>query len=368
MCEAQWDPAKHPRLGGPPNAGWFATTGGSGSSGGSTRGRKSSSLVDKIRQRNEEIGRLAKVVTPDMIRANRLATSIESAARLPREVARAAASGLVTGGKAVVNGFATSVKDVATLGLSPGQLDLLGVTEEDRERGYDTAVSISTGSGQVLIAVGTGGITGALSTGGSIARTAGGALVAYDAAGNAVGMVQGVYDASQNGVTIANGVQVGAGALGMTANIGAAKGLGKSRAGAASPDTPTQKQPSPPPSDAPAPEFRVGKHREMPSPRPGRHSHHGVLTAWMERVFPGYDANKAPAVLMPYKNHLVTYRVFNKWKARKAQEMGGVFDWTKVTEVDIRKLSNEMFDAAEVPASVREEYWGEFERMKAALQ
>jgi hypothetical protein len=28
--EAQWDPAKHPRLGGPPNAGWFATTGGTG--------------------------------------------------------------------------------------------------------------------------------------------------------------------------------------------------------------------------------------------------------------------------------------------------------------------------------------------------
>jgi hypothetical protein len=30
--EAQWDPSKHPRLGGPPNAGWFATTGGSASS------------------------------------------------------------------------------------------------------------------------------------------------------------------------------------------------------------------------------------------------------------------------------------------------------------------------------------------------
>jgi hypothetical protein len=31
--EAQWDPAKHPRLGGPPNAGWFANTGGTASSG-----------------------------------------------------------------------------------------------------------------------------------------------------------------------------------------------------------------------------------------------------------------------------------------------------------------------------------------------
>ncbi|MGD9721838.1 MAG: hypothetical protein AB7O59_11040 [Pirellulales bacterium] len=31
--EADWDPSKHPRLGGPPNAGWFATTGTSSSAG-----------------------------------------------------------------------------------------------------------------------------------------------------------------------------------------------------------------------------------------------------------------------------------------------------------------------------------------------
>lgn len=29
VAEEDWDPAKHPRLGGPPNAGWFAATGGS---------------------------------------------------------------------------------------------------------------------------------------------------------------------------------------------------------------------------------------------------------------------------------------------------------------------------------------------------
>ena len=37
VWEAQWDPAKHPRRGGPPNAGWFATTGGAGRSGASAR-------------------------------------------------------------------------------------------------------------------------------------------------------------------------------------------------------------------------------------------------------------------------------------------------------------------------------------------
>jgi hypothetical protein len=162
-----------------------------------------------------------------MIRAGRLAADLESAARLPAEVARAAAAGLGAGGKAVGNGFATAVKDVATLGLSPGQLELIGVTKEDRERGYDTAVAISTASGQILIAVGTGGTASALSKGGSIARTASGALVAYDAAGNAVGVVQGAYDASQNGVNIANGAQVAGGLLGLSANAKSARDLGR---------------------------------------------------------------------------------------------------------------------------------------------
>ncbi len=57
------------------------------------------------------------------------------------------------------------------------------------DRGYDTAVSFSTGSGQMLIAVGTGGIASALSKGGSVARAASGSLIAFDAAGNAVGVV-----------------------------------------------------------------------------------------------------------------------------------------------------------------------------------
>jgi hypothetical protein len=167
------------------------------------------------------------VVTPAMIRAGRLAADLESAARLPAEVARAAAAGTLTGSKAVVNGFATAVKDVATLGLSPGQLELIGVTKEDRERGYDTAVSISTASGQVLIAVGTGGMASALAKGGSVARAASGALVAFDAAGNAVGVVKGVYDATQNGVNIANGAQVAGGLLGLSANARSARDLSR---------------------------------------------------------------------------------------------------------------------------------------------
>jgi len=50
-------------------------------------------------------------------------------------------------------------------------------------------------------------------------------LIAHDAAGNAVGVVQGVYDATQNGVTVSNGTQVAAGLLGLGANINAAARL-----------------------------------------------------------------------------------------------------------------------------------------------
>jgi hypothetical protein len=176
------------------------------------------------------IAGLSGVVTPGMIRSNRIARELQSAIRLPGEVARGVAAGLGTGGKAFVNGFATAVKSVATLGLNTSQLELIGVTKEDHERGYDTAVAISTASGQVLIAVGTGGITSALSKGGSVARAASGALILYDAAGNAVGVVQGVYDASQNGVSVANGTQVAGGLLGLGANAIAARDLSRAAA------------------------------------------------------------------------------------------------------------------------------------------
>jgi hypothetical protein len=223
----EWNEADHPRApkGTPTGGQWIEKGGGGGGGGGSSSGK--SSFLDKIVQRNRTISELTGVVTPAMIRAGRLAADLESAARLPAEVARAAAAGTVTGSKAVVNGFATAVKDVATLGLSPGQLELIGVTKEDRERGYDTAVAISTASGQILIAVGTGGAASALSKGGSVARTASGALVAYDAAGNAVGVVQGVYDASQNGINIANGAQVAGGLLGLGANAKSVRDLGR---------------------------------------------------------------------------------------------------------------------------------------------
>jgi len=43
------------------------------------------------------------------------------------------------------------------------------------------------------------------------------------------------------------------------------------------------------------------------------------------------------------------------------------FDWGKVSEVEIRKLSEEMFDVAKVPKSVRREFWKQFDQYMATL-
>jgi hypothetical protein len=114
--------------------------------------------------------------------------------------------------------------------------------------------------------------------------------------------------------------------------------------------------------------YKVGKHGEMPSPRPGQHSHHGLLSAWMKKHYANYNPDKAPAVLMPEKMHIATFGVYNKWRAKMAKAMGGKFDWAKVTETEMYELSEQMFDAAKAPASIRQEYWQEFAKMKTALQ
>ena len=114
--------------------------------------------------------------------------------------------------------------------------------------------------------------------------------------------------------------------------------------------------------------FKVGKHGEMPAPRPGQQSHHGAMSAWMKKNYPGYDPAKAPAVLMPEANHRATFGVYNTWRAEMKAKMGGTFDWGNVSYSDMRSLSRQMFDAAGVPGSVRQQYWREFRRMIAALE
>lgn len=92
------------------------------------------------------------------------------------------------------------------------------------------------------------------------------------------------------------------------------------------------------------------------------------MSKWMERHYARYDADEAPAVLMPAPNHRRTFGVYNRWRAKMAKRMGGRFDWKKVTLSDIKRLAEDMFDAAGVPADVRAVYWSEFEKMLRTLR
>ncbi len=153
---------------------------------------------------------------------------VKEAANNHLEVSQAFAGGMVTGAKAVVNGTATAVYSVVTLGLTDEQIKLLEVTKQDRDNGYNTAVAIATASGQVFIAVGTGNISSVLATGGRVAKVASGGLAVFDAAGNAVGVVKGVCDMKQNGPNTENIARVAGGTLGLASNAKALQTLAKS--------------------------------------------------------------------------------------------------------------------------------------------
>jgi hypothetical protein len=87
----------------------------------------------------------------------------------------------------------------------------------------------------------------------------------------------------------------------------------------------------------------------------------------MRRHFPQYKTGEAPTVLMSDEAHDLTRGIFKRWHTMMKNKMGGTMDWGKVSENEIRNLSEELFDAAEVPKGVRQEFWKQFEQYKATL-
>jgi hypothetical protein len=102
----------------------------------------------------------------------------------------------------------------------------------------------------------------------------------------------------------------------------------------------------------------------MPSPRQGMESHHGIMSRWVQEHFRNYDPDRAPAVLMNRERHNATRRVFNEWRNAR----GGRIDWSAVSEIEIRQLSERMFDAAEVPLEIRAEYYRQLEEYLKTLE
>jgi hypothetical protein len=119
--------------------------------------------------------------------------------------------------------------------------------------------------------------------------------------------------------------------------------------------------------------YQVGRHGDMPSPRPAGHeSHHGVNSVWTEANVPGSKAADAPAVLMPNApDHNATRGVFNRWRAEIAQRQGVSprnVDWEKVTPGEAWRLSEEQFQATNAPAEVVEEYFRQFNKHVEGLK
>ena len=70
---------------------------------------------------------------------------------------------------------------------------------------------------------------------------------------------------------------------------------------------------------------------------------------------------------MPKANHEATFGVYNRWRAAAEERMEGAFEWSRVSEKEIKSLSNKMFDAAKVPKVIRREYWSQYAKMKDKL-
>ena len=108
--------------------------------------------------------------------------------------------------------------------------------------------------------------------------------------------------------------------------------------------------------------YTVGRHGSMPTPRLGvAESHHGTMSQWMRSQFGSrYNPNDAPAVLMDIADHNKTRGLYNTWRADITRANGGRFDWSNVSERQIRDLGDRMFEVAKVPDAVRVEYWVQF--------
>jgi len=231
------------------------------------------------------------------------------------------------------------------------ELDAAATFDQVRAAGQRYGHLVGAQTARILILL----ATAAISEGGLIARlmrlpraAQASAALAAETGGVALEAVGGVKDVRvlQGGVAIAvGGITTGAVGVAMAAH-----------------GTP------PSPGTTATKKFEIRKYKDMPRPRPaGTEAHHGMLNKWMEKHSPKYQPGEAPSVLMEDEAHHLTRGVFNKWKALMTERMGGAFDWSRVSEAEIKNLSEQMFEAAGVPMEVRQEFWKQFDQYNATL-
>ena len=98
---------------------------------------------------------------------------------------------------------------------------------------------------------------------------------------------------------------------------------------------------------------------------PGLENHHGVLDVWATHNINGYKsrASKSTSIALTPKQHSATKAVYRNWLFEKTgKKVGGKVDWKTISPIEVQALSESMFDAANVPASARSDYYREFNR------
>ncbi|WP_256817649.1 RHS repeat-associated core domain-containing protein, partial [Pseudomonas putida] len=105
-------------------------------------------------------------------------------------------------------------------------------------------------------------------------------------------------------------------------------------------------------------EYDITPYRPSNSPL---ENHHGILDIWAAQNVPSYGGKYpkgSPTIVLSSKNHAATKAVYREWLREKTgKPVGGKVDWSQISNREVMKLSERMFDVAGVPATSRSAYY-----------
>jgi hypothetical protein len=104
---------------------------------------------------------------------------------------------------------------------------------------------------------------------------------------------------------------------------------------------------------------------------PGFENHHAIMDAWLKNNAPGYKSRSggSTTIALTPAHHSATKAVYRDWLQRNYGKPVGVrVDWKAMGPREILELSEEMFDAANVPQSARDTYYSELTRYLYGLR
>ena len=99
------------------------------------------------------------------------------------------------------------------------------------------------------------------------------------------------------------------------------------------------------------------------TPAPGFQKHHGFMDVWAKSQYGrrGYSSGNAPSVVLTVGAHDATRVEFNAWRKGTTGSVTGFVDWASMSESEAQSISERLFDAANVPANVRSNYYDAFQ-------